>query len=228
MTKIKSQIAVLVLLSSFVGNLPAQVTHTFECIAEGAWNASGVHAATNGSYMIGYNYEFQVEQAAYFVFDLSSIQGKTVTGCSIYIPGSIDYDITDYWGTPTANNRNDHNQFKVGIAPQCANITNGAPNFVSLNTITNGNNVYNVFHYCLDANDNQDLGYAWVEDGLHFGQHFGAFTYNTARLQAEVDAGGVWAFWACDRFDSGAGAQNYLWGSTFYTTNIVLTITTSN
>jgi hypothetical protein len=226
--KIGNIASVLLLLCSFAGNLPAQVTNTFQCIAEGTWNSGGVHTATNGSYMIGYNYEYPVEQAAYFLFDLSSIQGKTVTGCSLYIPGSIDYLITDYWGTPTANNRNDHQQFKVGIAPQCANVTNGAANFVPLGTITNAATAGNVYHYCMDANDNQDLGYGWVQDGLHFGMHFDAFTYNTGRLQAEVNAGGVWAFWACDRFDSGAGAQNYLWGSTFSTTNIVLTIITSN
>jgi hypothetical protein len=220
--------AILLLSCSFAGCLQAQVTHTFQCLAEGTWNGSGMHMATNGPYMIGYNYEYPVGQAAYFVFDLTSIQGKTVTGCSVYIPGSIDYAITDYWGTPDANNRNDHQQFKVGIAPQCANVTNGAANFIPLNTITNGNNVYNVFHYCLDPNDNGDLGYAWVMDGLHLGQNFGAFTYTTSRLQAEVGAGGQWAFWACDRFDSGAGAQNYIWGSTFYTTNIVLTISTAN
>jgi hypothetical protein len=213
---------VLALLTCLAGNQlrgQAFVTNSFACLAEGTWNAKGVHTSTNGSYMIGYNYENPVEQAAYFVFDLTSIQGETVTNCWITIPGSIDYHITDYFPTPDDGLTNNI-QFKVGIAPQSSDTN------ITVGEIMTGNNNYNVYHYSVDPNQNQDLGYRWVVDGLHLGFTFGAFTYNPPRLQTEVNAGGQWAFWACDRFDAASVGENYLWGSTFFTTNIVLTIVT--
>jgi hypothetical protein len=213
-------LTILALLCRLAGNAHAgNVTNTFVCLTEGTWNADGVHTSTNGSYMIGYNYEYQAEQAAYFVFDLTPIQGKTVTNCYLHIPGSIDFHITDYWPTPTANNLTNHQQFKVGIAPQGTD---------TLDQITNGNNSTTIYLDGADPNRNQDLGYGWVMDGLHLGFNFAAFTYNTERLQAEVNTGGKWAFWAVDRFDSASTGENYLWGSTFYTTNIVLTIVTTD
>jgi len=94
----------------------------------------------------------------------------------------------------------------------------------------NGNHNVSLYNNATSNSRNSDLGYVWVHDGVHRGQAFDAFHYNPGRLQREVDAGGMWAFWATDRFDSGGGKENYVWGATASIPNstIVLNITTTN
>jgi autotransporter-associated beta strand protein len=217
--------AFLAAFSLGAGNMQAQTyTHYLTAITSGNWNSAGVQGnTTDGTptdYQIGYSSQLPNEQAAYFEFDLTPIQGQTVTDCLFLIPGSTDYNITDYWGTAgiNENNLNDHQQFKVGVRPQGSD---------TLNQILNGNNSTTIYLDAADANRNQDLGYGWVAEGLHLNRAFGAFTYNTARLQTEVNTGGLWIFWACDDYDTGAGDENYIWGTTEYNTGLVLEITTT-
>jgi hypothetical protein len=204
-------------------SVPAATVHDITAITSGNWNSAGVRGATT-LYQIGYNAKLPNEQAAFFEFDLDSVKGKTVTNCGVLIPGSTDFDIEDYWANPTANNTTDHFQFKVGIAPQGSD---------TLSQILTGNNSTTIYlDGGGDANRNQDLGYGWVMNGVHQGFVFDAFHYNTSRLQTEVNAGGDWIFWGCDRFDTAQNGQpapvNYIWGSTSYNTGIILEITTSN
>lgn len=204
-------------------NVQAQsYKHYITAITSGNWNSQGIRDNTTDGdptdYQIGYSMQLPNEQIAYFEFDLTPIQGQTVTGCGIFIPGSTDYNITDYWSNVGANNRFLHQQFKVGIRPQ------GSP---TLSQILTGNNNPGLFTNVDDAGRNQDLGYGWVPEGLHQNFEFDAFTYNTARLQTEVNTGGMWVFWGADAYDSGAGVENYIWGSTDYNTGIVLVVTTT-
>jgi hypothetical protein len=70
-------------------------------------------------------------------------------------------------------------------------------------------------------------------DGFHFGATFDTFHYESTGqvgpyLQNAVNAGGNYIIWGNDDYDSGNTGENYIWGSTSYNTNIVLTIETSN
>jgi hypothetical protein len=177
----------------------------------GTWNAAGKH--TVGSYQIGYSAELPTTQAAYFIFDLTSVKGRVVTANNITIPGTTDFHITGEWpnhpaGAPAI-------QFKAGMTPQ-----NVAANSVS--QIINGDNNPSLYH---NAVKEQDLGYGWVPDGVHKGKAFDAFHFNPARLQALVNTGGLVAFWAIDRADINAGAENYLWGHSSCNAGITLNIT---
>lgn len=205
-------------------------TTTFQltALASGNWNSAGVH--TVGEYQIGHSTEHPEQQAAYFEFNFDPIKGRTVTGASVLIPGSTDYNIETTYaprcGTAPC--------FKIGITPQ------GTETLEDIVSPTS-NHSTEIYLSGGDANRNQDLGYAWVENGLHKGFEFGAFTYNTARLQDEVNAGGNWVFWGRDDFDNGesnvddgacpdcpGGVENYVWGSTAFTTGIVAMITVEN
>jgi hypothetical protein len=92
--------------------------------------------------------------------------------------------------------------------------------------------IYGNFSLCFRVKSTQTtsrraLTIEWVENGLHPGKKFNAFTDNTQRLQAEVNTGGDWVFWGRDAFDTGS-AENYIWGDTAYNTGIVLIVTVSN
>jgi hypothetical protein len=215
-----SGMAMAALLCLSIVQVQAQHTYNLTAITSGNWNSAGIHDPTT-LYEIGFSYTRPNGQIAYFEFDLTPVQGKTYTGAYITIPGSTDYSITDFWSSPS--NGGPHQQFKVGIRPMC-NTTYPE----TLTEILTGNNDKGLFVNVNDANRNQDLGYAWVQNGFHFGQTFGLSTYNIQRFQAAVNAGGDYVLWAADDFDSGNTGENYLWGSTSYNTGIILTIITSN
>ncbi|MGA2287142.1 RICIN domain-containing protein [Bradyrhizobium sp.] len=211
-------IAIITLSAAGTGLVRAQsaTTTTFQltALASGNWNAAGVHTVSN--YQIGYSTEQPNQQVAYFEFDLDPIKGRTVVEASALIPGSTDYSI----GSTYAPRCGTAPCFKVGIVPQ------GTSTLAEIVSPTSNNNT-NIYTSGNDANRNQDLGYEWVENGLHPGEKFNAFTYNTQRLQAEVNAGGDWVFWGRDAFSTGS-AENYIWGDTAYNTGIVLIVTVSN
>jgi hypothetical protein len=204
-------------------NVQAQYTHYITAITCGNWNDTGLRGSTTDGnstdYQIGYSMQLPNEQAAYYEFDLDPVKGQTVTNCEFLIPGSTDYNVTSQWATGVnENNLNCHQQFKIGVRPQGAD---------TLSQILTGNDSTTIYLDGADANRNQDLGYGWVMEGLHLNRAFGAFTYNTARLQTEVNTGGDWVFWVCDDYDTGAGSENYIWGTTTYNTGLVLEVTTT-
>jgi len=210
-------VAVIALSAAGTSSVRAQGTTTFHLTAltSGTWNSAGVHT-TGSNYQIGYSSELPNKQVAYFEFDLDPVKGRTVTDNFLLVPGSTDYSI----GSTYAPRCSTAPCFKVGIVPQGTFTTDQIVNPAS-------NNNTSIYLSGDDPNRNQDLGYAWVENGLHPGQLFNAFTYNAQRLQAEVNAGGDWAFWGRDDFDTGS-AENYIWGDTAYNTGIVLVITVAN
>jgi hypothetical protein len=214
-------IAVISLAAAGTGSVRAQsstnTTFQLTVLATGNWNSAGVH--TLSEYQIGFSTELPNKQVAYFEFDLDPIKGRTVVGNFVRILGSTDYNITTTFTSacgPTAP------CFKVGIVPQ------GTFTVDQIVSSTSNNNT-NIYLSGNDANRNQDIGYEWVEDGLHPGEQFGGFTYNTQRLQTEVNAGGNWVFWARDEFDGGGGqAENYIWGGTSYNTATAMIVTVAN
>jgi hypothetical protein len=209
-----------------VSQQAATTTTTFRlpCLATGNWNSAGIH--TVGNYQIGHSTQLPDQQAAYFEFNLDPIKGRKVVGAAVEITGSTDYNIEVTYKTC-----NNGPCFKVGIAPQ-------GPFTTTEIVSASSNHNTSIYLDGDDGNRNQDLGYGWVPNGLHTGFEFGAFTYNTARLQDEVNAGGDWVFWGRDVFDSGesdlsdgvcpacpGGFENYVWGSTAFTSSIVAIIT---
>jgi hypothetical protein len=208
--------------------LPATgTTFHLPALASGNWSSAGVHNV--GNYQIGHSVELPNQQAAYFEFNLDPVKGRTLVSANLLIPGSNDFNIEVVY-TPKCPGTNVP-CFKIGIAPQ-GNLT--LDEIVS----PSSNHNTNVFLNAADTNRNQDLGYFWVEDGLHKGVTFDAGHYHPERLQQEMNAGGNWVFWAADRFDTGesnrsngvcpacpGGFENYVWGSTSFTSAIVLDIT---
>jgi hypothetical protein len=199
-------------------------TFTMPVLASGNWNADGVH--TVGEYQIGHSNEHPVQQVAYFEFNLDPVKGKTLVSASITPIGSTDFNIevVDAARCPGPC-------FKVGFPPQ------GTFSVEDIVSPTSNNNV-DIYLSGGDANRNQDLGYAWITNGLHAGMNFGIDTFNPARLQDEIDAGGDVVFWGRDDFDNGesdrsngtcpdcpGGVENYIWGSTAFTDKMFLTIT---
>ena len=194
-------------------------TFNLNNIASGNWNDQ--NARTANSYLIGFNAQHPHISAAYFEYNLDPAKGRNVTGANLLIVGSTDYHISTFWpghaGSPPQN------WFKVGTSPQAP----GGHNF-TVSQITTGNNIANLYHYCCTENQNGDLGYAWVSDGLHAGQRFDAFHYTNSRFQTAVNAGGNYVLWTRDRFDDSNDGQNYIWGSTAFHSGNQLQITTSN
>ncbi len=213
--------AALATVGIWAGSAQASVTRNLVCLACGTWNDQGIRGATS-DYQIGYSLEKPHHQAAYFEFDYSGIQGKTVTNLNITIPGSTDYNITDVWTNHTPTH-----QFRITMHDQGPNSTTD---------ITTGNNNKLLYINAEDELRNGQMGYAWVPDGIHKGLavdcwHFQLPTsidFDGFTFQPEVNAGGKHVLWACDGFDSGAGSENYIWGHTQFTTAIVLHVTTTN
>lgn len=204
----------------------ATTTRTFKLpvIASGNWNSAGVH--TTGEYQVGHSVEHPDQQAAYFEFNLDPVKGKMLVSATITVIGSTDFNIevVDAARCPGPC-------FKVGFAPQ------GTETLEAIVSPTS-NNSTSIYLSGGDPNRNQDLGYAWVEDGLHKGLAFDADHYNNVRLQDEINTGGDWVFWARDEFDSGeknvsdgacpdcpGGVENYIWGGTAFNPAIFATIT---
>ncbi len=73
-------------------------TYNLTAITSGNWNSAGHRTSSN--YQIGYSSELPNEQAAYFEFDLTPAKGKHITSANMLIPGSTDYSIQSWWGSP--------------------------------------------------------------------------------------------------------------------------------
>ena len=211
-------------------------TYNLSCIASGAWNSTGDHISYS-EYQIGYSSELPNEQAAYFEFDLTPAKGKTITSANMLIIGSTDYNILSYWPTPD-NQYPTHIQFKVRSAAQCN------PAYpITLSEMLTGNNSVTTWVNMQDFNRNTDLGYGWVPNGLHTGTRFDCFHYESVGigeggkkvgpwLQDECNTGGDWCMVTYDGYDLDQAGQrpveNYIWGSTSFTSAIQLQIITSN
>ena len=222
----------MAMLFAMAGSVAAQAqgTSTFQltAVSSGSWNSAGTH--TLSSYQIGHSNDFPNNRASYFEFDLDPVQGRALVSAFLQIPGSANYNISTVLPSVCGSAP----CFKLGIAPQGPIATDAIVNPLS------NNNTY-VYQVGNNEGRNQDLGYTWLSDGLHPGLKFDADQHNAVRLQAEMNAGGHWVFWARDRFYIGEGAvsggecaacpggfENYIWGQTSYNTSIVLFITVAN
>ncbi len=213
--------AALAAVGVWAASAQADVTRNLVCQACGTWNDQGTHTS-HSNYQIGYSTQLPHHQAAYYVFDLSSIKGKKVTNLNCTIPGSTDYNITDVWV-----GHNPAHQFRVTMRDQ-------GPN--SVNDIVNGNNNGGLWINATDENRNPEMGYAWVKDGVHRGLAFDCWHFQLPSsadfdgytFQPAVNRGGQHVLWACDGFDNQAGRENYIWGNTGFNHGIVLHVTTTN
>jgi hypothetical protein len=221
-------------VEGFTGPPPTQGaagTTTFQltAIASGNWNSAGVH--TIGNYQIGHSNQLPNQQVAYFEFNFSSIQGRTVQAAFLLVPGSTDYNIETTYMPPECPAA-PAPCFKVGIRP----LQGLGYTVAQVVDASSNNNA--TMAAALIGNQNEDLGYDWVTNGLHLGLEFDAYTYNLANLQDEVNAGGNEVLLGGDDFDSGernlsdgvcpacpGGFENYIWGSTSYNTGIIALIT---
>jgi len=207
-------------------------TTTFQltALASGNWNSAGIH--TVGNYQIGHSVQLPDQQVSYFEFNFSSIQGRTVRAGFVLIPGSTDFDIgTTYH--PSECPAAPAPCFKVGIRPGTG------LGYSTADIVDASSNNNRSLAAALIGNQNEDLGYDWVSDGLHLGTEFGAYTFNLSQLQDMVNDGGDEVFLGADDFDSGesnlsggglcpacpGGFENYIWGSTGYNTGIIALIT---
>ena len=217
-----SGLAALALFCFSAASVQAQGgTYNLDNIASGNWNTANVRTSDN--YQIGFSTEHPVEQAAYYEFDLTPVQGKTISSANMLIIGSTDYHISTFW--PNHPGSPPQVWFKVGIVPMTISLN-------SVDQIVTGNNIPGLYSGQIGSNS-KDNGYRWVMDGLHAGARFDAWHYEATsgrghRLQNAVTAGGLFVMFAADRFDSGNDGENYIWGSTSFDSGNQLQIITSN
>jgi hypothetical protein len=185
-----------------LGNL---TTYALAATTSGTWDSSGVHAT--GVYFVGHTTDPPDDTLSYFVFDLTPVAGKTVTDASLTLPGTSDWKITVPGTQPLAL------QFKLGATPLPASLT--------LAQVTGGSDDTSVYP---DVSAEQDLGFAWVPSGSTTNT-YGAFTYDTTRLQDAVNAGGLYPIFAVQRFGQTATTAEYLYGGGVFGPGIVLDVT---
>jgi hypothetical protein len=173
----------------------------------GKWDSSGTH--TPGQYFVGHTSHPPDDTISYFVFDLTPVRGMTLTDAHLAIPGTADWKVTV--PTPAGD---PPLAFKVGITP--------LPGGLTLDQVTAGHADPSVYQH-VHAED--DLGFGWFQSGNDT-HAVGAFTYDTARLQAAVDAGGPYALFAVQRFGEQIGTDEYFYGGGVCGPGIVLRITT--
>jgi len=192
---------------SYDVTLGSVTTYTLVATSCGTWNSSGVH--TTGEYFVGHSTDRPDETLAYFVFDLTPVAGKTVTDASLTLPGTGDWTITvpDAAHTPAL-------QFKLGATPLPASLT--------LAQVTGAGDDTSVYP---DVHAEQDLGFGWVPSGSTTNT-YGAFTYDTGRLQSAANAGGLYPIFAVQRFGETATTEEYLYGGSVFGPGIVFDVTT--
>ena len=181
-------------------------TLTLVATACGTWNSAGAHA--DGEYFVGHSTGRPDDTLSYFVFDLTTAAGRTITGASLTIPGTDDWKIT----VPSS----DHTpalQFKLGATP--------LPATSSLARVTGGSDDTSVYS---DVRAEQDLGFDWFPSGSTTNT-YDAFHYDSARLQDAVNAGGAYPIFAVRRFGDGATTEEYFYGGGVCGSGVVLNVT---
>jgi hypothetical protein len=185
--------------------LGSVTNHRLPALQCGTWNSLGVH--TTDEYFVGHSAARPNDTFSYFVFDLSPVQGKTVTAASLTIPGTSDWKITVPEPPPTTLLA-----FKLGTTPLPASLT--------LARVTGGASDLAVYQ---DVRAEQDLGFAWSPSGSTTNT-YDAFHYDNPRLQRAVSAGGMYPIFAVDRFTDMAPTEEYLYGGGSCGPDIVLMV----
>jgi hypothetical protein len=172
----------------------------------GTWDDVGIHKV--GGYFVGHTTDTPDQTLSYFVFDLTPLRGRTVTVALLIIPGTPDWKITVARQSLTPPL-----QFKLGVTPLPASLT--------LTQVTDGNDdpgIYQAVHA------EQDLGFGWYPSGATTNA-YGAFTYDTVRLQDAVNAGGLYPLFAVQRFGETATTPEYFYRGGVCGPNIILSVT---
>jgi hypothetical protein len=185
--------------------LGSVTSHRLPAMQCGTWNSLGVH--TTGDYFVGHSAARPNDTLSYFVFDLSPVQGKTITAASLTIPGTTDWRITVPEPPPTTVLA-----FKLGTTPLPASLT--------LARVTGGASDPAVYQ---DVRAEQDLGFGWFPSAST-SNTCDAFHYDNQRLQRAANAGGMYPLFAVDRFTNMASTEEYLYGGGACGPNIVLTV----
>jgi hypothetical protein len=172
----------------------------------GTWDSTGVH--TTGGYVVGHLTDAPVDTIAYFVFDLTPLRGRTVVTASLTIPGTSDWKIVlpDGGETPPL-------QFMLQVKP--------LPPSLTLSQVTDGGNDPSVY---ADVAAERDLGFDWVPAG-NVTRPYGAFTYDTVRLQNAVNAGGLYPMFAVQGYGEADSTEEYLFGGGVCSPEAELTVT---
>ena len=187
--------------------LGSVTSHRLPALQCGTWDSLGVH--TTGDYFVGHSAARPNDTLSYFVFDLSRVQGKTITAASLTIPGTTDWRITVPEPPPTTLLA-----FKLGASPMPASLT--------LVRVTGGGTDPAVYQ---DVRAEQDLGFGWFASGST-SNTYDAFHYDNQRLQRAANAGAMYPLFAVDRFANTASTEEYLYGGGACGPNIVLTVET--
>lgn len=185
--------------------LGSVTTYRIVALQCGTWDSVGVH--TQSEYFVGHSTARPNDTVSYFVFDLSSIEGKTITAANLTIPGTPDWRVTVPEPGTTAIF-----DFKLGVTPQPASLT--------LAEVVGGASDAGVYQ---DVHAEQDLGFGWVSSGSTTNE-YDAFHYDSSRLQRAVDTGGTYALFAVERFADTAATEEYLYGGGTCGPDIVLTV----
>jgi hypothetical protein len=93
---------------------------------------------------------------------------------------------------------------------------------LTLARVTSGDGDTGVY---AEVHAEQDLGFDWVSTGSDT-HTYDAFHYDNARLQAAVNAGGLYPLFAVQRFGEAASTDEYLYRGGILGPDIVLRITT--
>ena len=187
--------------------LGSVTSHRLPALQCGTWNSLGVHTA--GDYFVGHSAARPNDTLSYFVFDLSSVRGKTITRASLTLPGTSDWRITVPEPPPTTLLA-----FKQGATP--------LPPGLTLARVTGAASDLTVYQ---DVRAEQDLGFGWFASGST-SNTCDAFHYDNQRLQRAANAGGMYPLFAVDRFTNMASTEEYLYGGGVCGPDVVLTVET--
>jgi hypothetical protein len=190
---------------SYDVTLGAVSAYRIQATSCGTWDSAGAH--TTDEYFVGHSSSRANETLAYFVFDLGAVAGKTVTNAALTLPGTNDWQITklDPRVPPSL-------LFKLEVTPLPAQL--------NLMQVTQGNGDPQVYQ---DVFAEQLLGFSWVASGAT-SNTYDAFHYDTGRLQAAVNAGGLYPLFAVSRYGTLATTEEYLYGQSTLVPGIVLNI----
>jgi len=170
----------------------------------GTWDSAGTHETD--VYFVGHSSTNPNDTISYFVFDLTPVEGKTLTDATLTIPGTGDWAIT------VASGSVPDLQFKLGTRP--------LPPGLTLAQVTEATDA-GVYQ---DVEAEEDLGFGYMTSGATT-QAFDAFHYDTARLQGAVNDGGLYPLFAVSRLGLDAATEEYLYGGGVYNQGILFTVT---
>lgn len=171
-----ASVLILAITLAGCGGLPPDASESTEQAVTGAvvikatafgnWSNSGVRTA--GSYVTGII--GGVQHAGYFVFDLTSVAGKTVTAASLVL------------NNPANGGRENITSPKAGLRTTIRPVGN-----TPVTTLTGGSNNKNVFAQIAGVRSKDDFTYSYLTAKAG-NDTFGLLTYESTRIPDLVKA----------------------------------------